>query len=585
MKSIQTLALALTFTLPSLSYGATFTVSDAADNGPNTLRQAITDANAAANGTGPDLIDFNIPGGGVQTITLLTVLPDITDPVIIDGYSQPGASPNTQGPDQGSNAVITVELDGSNLSNLDGLTITAGGSTVRGLAIHGFGTAGIFGSGIALESNPGNFVEGCFLGTDASGTQALPNQTRGVFVTSDNNTIGGTTPAARNLISGNNERGIFIIGGDDNLVVGNLIGTDITGGQTLGNGSEGINIQTSSGNIIGGPTPEERNIISGNLSGGIEVFSNVGTPASGTLIQGNFIGTDVTGSLDLGNEGFGVFFGGLIIADNLVGGTAAGEGNVIAFNASEGVLVSQGSGMGILGNSIHSNDALGIDLGAGANNDQAAPVLTAAVLSGGLSVQGVLNAAPDTEFIIEFFANSQCDGSGAGEGETFLGRTSVTTDGSGLANIEFGMTSTFQFSAAAYSADEADGSAIITVTRSLPPVPEGGVITATATDPGNNTSEFSNCQTTSGSSEASVDFATSDGSAIAGVDYVATSGTLTFAAGETSKDFEVEILTDNLAEADETVDLGLSNPSAGSELADPSAVSYTHLTLPTILRV
>lgn len=568
MKKLSALSLAFALSLPAISQGATFSVDNAGDSGPGSLRQAILDANAAANSGGPDSISFNIAGGGVQVIEPLTALPAITDPVILDGYTQPGASPNTLGAGEGSDAVILIELDGSNLANTDGLAINAGDSSIRGLAIHSFGTGGIFGAGINIGGNPGNAVEGCFLGTDASGTVALPNLTRGVFVTTDDNTIGGTAPAARNLISGNAERGIMLITGGGNTVVGNLIGTDVTGTQSLGN-SVGVHIQTSTDNTI------LDNVISGNTSSGIELFSQVGVPAAGNVIQGNFIGTDASGAADLGNGDSGISFGGLIIGDNLVGGTGAGEGNIIAFNDGDGVLVSNGQQMAILGNSIHSNDGLGIELDPGTNNDQAAPVLTAANLGGGISVQGNLNSIPNTEFLIEFFANSDCDPSGDGEGEIFLGRTNVTTDGGGVAAIDFALASSFQFSAAAYSADETAGSALITVTRNLPAFPEGGVITATATDPDNNTSEFSNCQAVGGSLETTVDFATGDGSATAGLDYVATSGTLTFGAGETSKDFEVTLLSDSLAEADETVELSLSNPGSGAELGDPADAVLT----------
>src|SRR5205807_1424701 len=145
---------------------ATFDVTTTADSGAGSLRDAITLANANA---GLDTITFHIPGSGVHTITPLPDLPTITDPVIIDGYTQPGASPNTNpltlGPGAlGSNAVILIELSGSGGAGV-GLNISAGNSTVRGLAINRFAN-----SGINLSPADGNIIEGNFLGTDPTGT-------------------------------------------------------------------------------------------------------------------------------------------------------------------------------------------------------------------------------------------------------------------------------------------------------------------------------------------------------------------------------------------------------------------------------
>src|SRR5205823_6177876 len=126
------------------------------DSGAGSLRQAITDANA---NTGTDTIAFNIAGAGVHTITPTTALPVITAPVIIDGYTQPGASMNTLA--NGDNAVLLIELDGTNAGGvISGLTITAGSSTVRGLVINRFTN-----HGIDLQTNGGNVVTGNFIGT------------------------------------------------------------------------------------------------------------------------------------------------------------------------------------------------------------------------------------------------------------------------------------------------------------------------------------------------------------------------------------------------------------------------------------
>src|SRR5689334_25318327 len=217
-----------------------------ADDGVCTLREAIVAANTnAASGAMPgecaageasptvDTIAFGIAGSGVHTISPLTQLPQITESVIVDGYTQGGSSANTNPPTQGLNTVLTLELSGALAppsSNFDGLVINAPNCIVRGLVIDGFQHDGI---GVCTD---GNVIEGNFIGTNAAGTAASPNGAGGnggiVFGfcgTPSNCTVGGTTPAARNLISGNIGSGIALGSGSGNTVQGNLIGTDVTG--------------------------------------------------------------------------------------------------------------------------------------------------------------------------------------------------------------------------------------------------------------------------------------------------------------------------------------------------------------------
>jgi hypothetical protein len=581
---------------------STFTVTTPADSGAGSLRQAILDANAAL---GTDEIDFNIAGAGVHTIAPASPLPIISDPVTIDGYTQPGASKNTLA--DGDNAVLKIALDGANAGvGANGLEISAGQSVVRGLAIGRFRTlppSGIVhfdpgGSAIDLNTSDGNIIEGNFLGADARGTTARGNGSGGVYVRSSSNTIGGTTPDARNVLSGNAQSGVFIVDGSHNIVEGNFIGTDVSGTKPLGN-STGVSLTGFGGqfvflsdNTVGGTTPAARNIISANQAGvslsgsnknvitgnfigtdvtGANPLANAGmgisefgtdtiggiTPGAGNVIsgnggvgifffggslaQGNFIGTDVTGAKALGNAGGGVDIeqishvtiggtatgagnvisgnngagvvfsastfneiqGNLIGIDasgtnplgntgdgvllrqasnNTVGGTTIGAGNVIAFNGRTGVSVaasspqSNGIENAILGNTIFANTGLGIDLGAdgvtpntpggphaGPNHLQNFPVITSAVPSaGGTVIEGTLNSAPNTNFTIEFFASPTPDPSGFGQGKTFLGSTRVTTDSSGDASFTFNTVA----------------------------VVVGQFLSATATDPNGNTSEF-----------------------------------------------------------------------------------------------
>lgn len=530
--------------LPSPVQAATFTVANTGDSGAGSLRQAILDANANA---GTDTIDFNIPGVGPHTIQPASALPTITDPVVIDGYTQPGASPNTNGPGLGINAVLMIELDGTNTGG-NGLHIAGGNSTVRGLVINRF----FSGDGIMINTNGGNVIEGNFIGTDNTGTIDFGNGYSGVSIIDvSNNTIGGNTPMSKNIISGNGKRtdrdgvsisgsnatgnivqGNFIgidvtgtadmgnsrhgisisnapsntiggiitearnvisgngyagtlingIGANDNTVQGNFVGTDVTGTIAVGNNSDGVAIEFSaSNNLIGGTTSGTGNIISGNGGNGVRISHAAGPATTGNIVQGNFIGTDVTGATDLGNSYHGIAIWG---GDNsTIGGEANNSGNTIAFNGSDGVAVFGSKCNSILSNSIFANIGLGIglnvsnipdgvtpndpdDADTGGNELQNFPDLTSATSSSSIMIKGMLNSTPDTRFKLEFFANSVCDPSGYGEGEIFLGSTEVTTNSSGDATF----------------------TAIFPGT-----VPIGYSITATTTDPNNNTSEFSEC--------------------------------------------------------------------------------------------
>jgi hypothetical protein len=258
--------------------------------------------------------------------------------------------------------------------------------------------------------------------------------------------------------------------------VNNYLGTNAAGTAALG-GGRGVTIGSATGNIIGGATVAERNVISGNFNIGVQMFSN----ASANVVQGNFIGTDASGAFAVPNgKGVQILEGS---HNNTVGGTAAGAGNRIAFNSGVGVdlpLSVVGTGNAILGNSIFSNGGLGIDLNddsvtandacdadTGSNTLQNFPVITSVTAGvGSTTVQGTLNSVASTQYRIEFFANDACDPSGFGQGKTFLGSSDVMTDGS------------------------CNGSFDVILPVSVAPTDR---ITATATDPNNNTSEFSAC--------------------------------------------------------------------------------------------
>jgi HYR domain/Right handed beta helix region len=420
-------------------------VTNTNDSGAGSLRQAILDMNI---NLGLDTITFNI-GSGPQAIAPTSELPAITDPAIIDGTSQPGFA-----------GAPIIELNGAGAgAGVSGLTITASGATVRALVINRFNKNGIL---IQGGGATGNIIAGNYIGVNVAGTTGLGNGGDGVVLTqgAQANTIGGTTAADRNVISGNAGAGVAMgrtgpcggAAGPNNIVAGNYIGTNAAGTAAIPNTSEGVLINDcSTGNTIGGTTPGSRNVISGNAGAGVGIVN-----ASTNVVQGNYIGTQADGANALPNNTAGV-------AINSTG--LATTGNSVSTNT---IVSNGGLGIDLGASGITANDTGDADTGP--NNLQNFPVITSATSGGGsTTIQGTLNSAASTAFTIQFFSSTSCDPSGFGEGQTFLGAapSSVTTDSSG--NATFNVT--------------------------LPAaVALGNFITATATDPSNSTSEFSACQ-------------------------------------------------------------------------------------------
>src|SRR5215831_13008205 len=244
--------------------GTTFVVTNANDSGAGSLDQAILDANANA---GADTISFNIPGPGVHTISLMHSLPAITDPVTIDGYTQPGASQNSLA--VGDNAVLLIVLSGANApADSTGLVLFHGNSTIQGLVINGFS-----GPAIDVENFGGNQIQGNFIGTNASGTAAVPNHD-GIRFNVASNTIGGSSPAARNVISGNTANGVLLASGAAITVQGNYIGTNAAGTGGVPNGANGIFMDFSNNSTIGGTATGAGNLIAFNGGSGVFVGAN-----------------------------------------------------------------------------------------------------------------------------------------------------------------------------------------------------------------------------------------------------------------------------------------------------------------------
>jgi CSLREA domain-containing protein len=476
--------------------------------------------------------------------------PKVTRPVTINGYSQHGASVNSA--PVGDDAVILIELDASNLTQpaiyLSG-PLSGGdssGSTIQGLVIShiGNGTSGIcatcYGGGsdnhiitgnfigtnaagtattspnagnavdlngstgtviggttpdkrnvmaagggpVYLTSSNNNTVQGNYIGVDKTGTVALTSG-RGISIeVGSGNLIGGAATGAGNVVGNWSDYGIILQSGSDNLIQGNLVGTDATGTVRLGGGNYGVADYSGAGtgNKIGGAADGEGNLIDGATISGVVLWFDTSTDL---VVQGNRIGTDISGTMPLGNtEGILVYAGA-----GVIGGTAAGAGNRIAFNSSYGISFASVPHVPILGNEIYANGSLGISLSgtgtptsndtddadSGANNLQNFPVISTVTIGPKTTVHvsGSLNSEANKTYRLEFFANASCDPSHNGEGKIFIGSTEVTTSPNDAA---FGPLD-------------------------IPVLADRHVITATATelvgaglDPG-STSEFSVCST------------------------------------------------------------------------------------------
>lgn len=508
--------------------------------GLGSLRSAIMLSNTTP---GHDEITFDIPGSAPHTISPCascppgTALPTITDEVTIDAYTQEGAAPATDT----SLASPGIRLNGD-FSTIDGLHITAGNSAVRGFELIRFGLAAIHiesgggntvagnligtatsdagdyynGQGVFIDNSPSNMVGGPDVadrniisnnlddGVEISGSAAGGNTVQGNYIGIDdegdaitdgvggffrqfplgNDGIGvningaGSNTVVENLISDNNNGGVRVGGGanTDNVVKGNLIGTDAAGEVDIGNASDGIRIEGSGERVtVGGTTAGDGNVISGNGGDGVRIVSSEGDDND---VLDNYIGTNAAGD-DLGNDDSGVELS-IGASDNEIG--TAGFGNTIAFNNSDGVTIGDAAtGNVVRGNSIHDNGGLGIDLNdddvtgndtddpdPGPNLLQNFPVVDAAG-SGSTRIKGTINSDPSSIFFLDFYSSASCDGLGNGEGTTHLGSVQTTTNAAGDATFDVTFT---------------------------PTSPVGNVVTATASGAGGaGTSEFSACRT------------------------------------------------------------------------------------------
>jgi hypothetical protein len=443
-----------------------FTVVNTNDSGPGSLREVITQANARSGGIPLEIrfaIETNLPAEFVHTIRPLSPLPPFTRSILIRGNIGPVIA-----------GTPLIELDGSLAGPLAcGLDLQAAGCAVFSLAINRFSQEGILING-ADASITGNRI-----GTDAWGQVPLGNAGYGIVVNAARATVGGAVSGVGNIVSGNQKGGI-LLQADANTVRGNLIGTDIGGNFNFGNGGDGITISNSSFNQIGG------NVISGNGGFGLRFVGNL---TASEFVAGNLIGTTRNGTNPLGNGAGGVaVFDARAIRmgetnlNNIPSNTLA---NTIAFNNGPGVVVNgSASGVSIIGNAIHSNAGLGIDLGGdgitpndsgdvdtGPNGRQNfADITFLGSLSPGNSVSAAfhLDGKASTTYRFDFYASATCDPSGAGEGARLVGSQIRTTSA---------------------------GSGQLTSTQQLAAIVQSETVSLTVTEfITGNTSEFSACK-------------------------------------------------------------------------------------------
>ncbi len=350
--------------------GVTFTVNstaDAPDAGKNgqcktsanvcTLRAAIMEANWT---TQPVTINFSIPGGGIQTINIASRLPNITATggVLFNGYSQPGSAANTSA--LVSNAQIKVEIKGKGASSFDGLVFSSGGNVIKGISIYNFINQIQF-TGLKADNNK---VLGSYVCTNATGTVGSPTSGNQIGILlqkgASSNVIGTPAVADRNVVSGCGNRGITLSYEPTsyNVIQNNIVGLNPAGTKALRNGSQGVDINYTDYNVVGGDNPGQGNVLSGNGGSGIE-DSHGGHNHNNTL-AGNLIGTTPSGAVAswAGNLLWGIRFEGPKFCatpgrPNPASCTLAGvpeglpnnntaRGNVIVSNGKGGILIDKG---------------------------------------------------------------------------------------------------------------------------------------------------------------------------------------------------------------------------------------------------
>ncbi|WP_375560557.1 BspA family leucine-rich repeat surface protein [Bernardetia sp. OM2101] len=410
-------------------------VKNTNDSGAESFRDVINDANTLA---GKNYIDFSIPTATPPyTISpVASALPTITEDIFIDGYSQFGSLVNTNAVAGGTNAEPLIEIEGSTIGGTTtGLTFTNVNATVQGLVINRFG-----GEGISINGGTVN-IYGNFIGTDFTGSSSSSNGS-GIRISGGiNHQIGGTSSEFSNLISGNIGTGLSLSGGTDNVnIQRNYISTDKTGNNLLASATgstNGLFVGSGTNMMIGGNTIEHTNIISAPSTTG-RAMSVANTGSSNVIIQGNNIGVGADGSSDLG-----VSIGVLLTngtTNNILGGTSAAEGNIIANHATGVLIVAANTDNQVVRYNQIYNNGIGINLNTDGNNNQTTPVINTA---NEVLIEGNCNPCADGDIIDVYVDNI----STTAQGVTHIGQTTVSSNtwlltGSFTLNDEVTTTST-----------------------------------------------------------------------------------------------------------------------------------------------
>ena len=440
------------------AFAGSFVVTTASDHAPDgacdaadcTLREAIQ---AVQNS---QTIAFNIAGDGPHMIHLNSAMDGVfKSGVTLDGYTQPGAEPNSGTAWTPGNADIRIVLDGSTIPGGQdswGLWLSAKNLVVRGISFVNFQD-----EAIKFATFPSAAIKGNYIGVYPDGHTVGPNAVGITLRSSETgNLIGGNAPADRNVISGNSGAGISVTGSSAVVIAGNFIGTDANGTVARSNGGNGIDMKGGAGSTIGGSTIGAGNLVSGNSGNGIAISTSDGRSIN---VKGNRIGTTAAGQSPLPNHLNGVFLDQDAYDVTIGGEFDPNEQNVIAYNLHAGVsLSSSASDQNYIDpNKTYANGGLGADLlndglvldndpgdaDTGPNNRMNYPVISNAVLTGTtLVVNGSLDTVPSQYSNMFFFANGECDPSGYGEGELFLGSYGINVGLTGVGQFHRVLTNT-----------------------------------------------------------------------------------------------------------------------------------------------
>jgi CSLREA domain-containing protein len=433
--------------------------------------------------------------------------------------------------------------------------------------------------GILSDGSTNGTIAGNIVGLDAGGTTILGNGADGIGVGDGVNMIVGLPGGGMNVVSGNSFTGITVAGGSNNIVQNNRVGTDAAGTTGLGNLDTGILSLATDALTI------RSNLVGANGFHGIEVTFG----STNNVVHSNIIGRSLDLTMTIPNIGNGVN-----ICDSVSGtvvGSVALGGNVLSGNTVAGIGLEVGTLLGntFAANSIYDNEQLGIDIDVdgvtandamdpdtGGNNLQNYPVVTWAASNGTqTSIQGTLNSTASTTFDLHFYSSPAADPSGFGEGQTYLGTTSVVTNGSGDATFNFSGPNVAAGQVVTATATGPDGTSEFSEAESVVTAPTVQFAAATfMTGEGAVNATITVTRTGDLSGISTVTYTTSDGTAVAPGDYTATTGTLTFNPTEAAASFNIPIVNDGIDEADETVILTLSAP-AGASLGAPATATLT----------